>query len=781
MSSYKIIVVNLKKREDRKNDIINLFSELNLYPYFFYEAVDGNKIELTLEIKNLFDGNDFKYRKGVIGCALSHYNIWLDLLNDKTHDYYIIFEDDIYINKNIDFLKNFELCKDYIKKNELIDLLFMGFHKSNQNLNFDNNSYGNINFIPFEYNLFNIGGSFSYIITKNGANKIIDYIHKNNIKHGIDYMFKIIPDFNIIMTKPSIILSEWMQKLTDNVDSDIQKDFNCFNINFLYDYNNYIFYKGYDQINNDIKYYRTDRLQDLFIECNKLDDLSDGFNTLGFFKNKIDKDRECLVKSAWFGENDGIFIKLDRTQRVKILCNWTDSNTLCNIWNNQSKGNYTWNNIKLTSDNNLIDYYVIINYPNQNEYTMNLSKEIIQKTIVFQMEPTCNQHNNNWGTKTWGEWANPDPNKFLEVMSHKKTHNGCQWSIPDTYHKLMTEQINKKYDFISIICSSKMNDPGHLKRIAFLNYNDNLPNDQKIKIDIYGSVNKVCPNLSTYKRYLEDNEKGKGLKPYKYYFMAENNQEHNYITEKLWEPIVSECLCFYWGALNLSNYINPLAFIPIDLDNLEETHKIMKNAIENDLWSQRINIIREEKYKVLNYYNFFPTVERIICKDLWKDKILSIVNTTKIIIIMKNETNRLNYKIIPFIKTMEYFNISIKIYNNNNFSFIDMQENNSFCNFLIVEDNMCLISSINNLFNHILYLPDNYDICQLYLKESESNKEIIITKQFNSLYYCVKKYYFKYYNSYIISKKSIEKILKNEDELNFFVINKNNQVFSFGK
>ena len=309
-----------------------------------------------------------------------------------------------------------------------------------------------------------------------------------------------------------------------------------------------------------------------------------------------------------------------------------------------------------------------------------------------------------------------------------------------------------------------------------------------------------------------------GLKPYKYYFMAENNQEHNYISEKLWEPIVSECLCFYYGAPNASDYINPLAFIPVDLNNLEDTYKIMKHAIENDLWSQRIDIIRQEKYKVLNYYNFFPTIERIICKDLWKNNILSIVNSTQIIII-SNKNNELNHKIIPFIKTMEYFNICIKIYkhcdnlqenisnkNINTYKLTDIYRyiinKTNYENYLIIEDDTCLISSINNLFNHILFLPNNYDVCQLYDSAtsdatSDATKKSIITKQYNSLYYYVKKYFFKCTGVHIVSKKGIKKILKYYDDIdiccnselfyncyenindfNFYVRSNKNQLFN---
>ena len=100
--------------------------------------------------------------------------------------------------------------------------------------------------------------------------------------------------------------------------------------------------------------------------------------------------------------------------------------------------------------------------------------------------------------------------------------------------------------------------------------------------------------------------------------MCENNSEYNYITEKLWEPILAECLCFYWGCPNVSDYINPLAYIQLDMEDFEKLFKIIKDSINNNLWEERLPIIREEKQKILDYYNFFPTLERIILEDLEK-------------------------------------------------------------------------------------------------------------------------------------------------------------------
>ena len=37
----------------------------------------------------------------------------------------------------------------------------------------------------------------------------------------------------------------------------------------------------------------------------------------------------------------------DKKIRVLLLCNWCSSKELCDIWNKMSKGNYSWNNIKI--------------------------------------------------------------------------------------------------------------------------------------------------------------------------------------------------------------------------------------------------------------------------------------------------------------------------------------------------------------------------------------------------------------------------------------------------
>jgi GR25 family glycosyltransferase involved in LPS biosynthesis len=361
------------------------------------------------------------------------------------------------------------------------------------------------------------------------------------------------------------------------------------------EFEDYEFCSNKESRDGDISYLPDKSLIELKQLCDK-NPKCVGFDTLGYLKatiKSVDKMEEIK-----FSPYDGTYIKKDSC-RIKLMCNWTTSKGLCNEWNNMTKGNYRWNDIVVTWEDKNVDYYVIINKPYNNEEYYDP-----KRTIIFQMEPQC-------GVSTWGQWANPDNNKFLQVRTSKDYPTIAYWQLDLSYDAL------KKMSFVktkslAIICSAKYVDPGHIKRIDFLKYIEKR-NDEFVKIDIFGSTNQHGFKNS---QVLPNNSKNHALIPYKYYFMCENNSESNYITEKIWEPILCESLCFYWGCPNIAEYIDNRAFIQLDMDNFEKAFDTIKNAILNNEWEKRIDIIRREKQKILEHYMFFPTLERIIKKEL---------------------------------------------------------------------------------------------------------------------------------------------------------------------
>ncbi len=91
-------------------------------------------------------------------------------------------------------------------------------------------------------------------------------------------------------------------------------------------------------------------------------------------------------------------------------------------------------------------------------------------------------------------------------------------------------------------------------------------------------------------------------------FNAENSNEYNYFSEKIIDALLCECLVFYAGCLNLEDYIDKDAFIRLDLNNPEQSLEIVKTSIENHEWEKRIDLIRQEKKKVLEELNILNIV-----------------------------------------------------------------------------------------------------------------------------------------------------------------------------
>lgn len=282
--------------------------------------------------------------------------------------------------------------------------------------------------------------------------------------------------------------------------------------------------------------------------------------------------------------------------RVMLLCSWETSEELCRLWNKMSKGNFTWNNIKVVW-NEPADYYVVVN--STTSRTIDFTPEQKKRTIIFRMEPNMEKND------TWGVWKNPDVNEFKFVGYHDVHYNNNEWHLSKTYEQLMTQEVIKTKNILSTVLSEKYFDPGHVKRVDFVKFLE----VKGLTVDVYGS-NKF--GWSNYMGELPPHQKDDGIFPYKYTFNVENHSLRGYYTEKLIDGILGESLVFYHGCPNIRDYIDMRAIVWLELSNFEKDYEIVKRAIEEDWWSQRIEYIRAEKQKILNELQFFPRLEKII-------------------------------------------------------------------------------------------------------------------------------------------------------------------------
>jgi len=273
--------------------------------------------------------------------------------------------------------------------------------------------------------------------------------------------------------------------------------------------------------------------------------------------------------------------------KLKLHAEWMDEKSIREVYNKYTKGNYTWNNLYLTLDDDY-DYLVVMNYPKCNFDP--------RKTVLFIHEPANIR-------QTWPQWyINPNSNSYLKIYPMPMVW--YEHYLKD-YNFLQNNSPEKTKDMSAIVSGmQKAHFEGGVQRYNFLPYLDKLTN-----CDIFGK-GQYGFNLKNYKGSVKGKEEA--LLPYKYTFAGENSYERHYRTEKIIDPIISECLCFYSGCPNIDDYIDPRALIKVDLSKPDEAIKLIQKAILDNEWEKRIQYIREEKYKILNEKQIFPQLEKDI-------------------------------------------------------------------------------------------------------------------------------------------------------------------------
>ena len=283
------------------------------------------------------------------------------------------------------------------------------------------------------------------------------------------------------------------------------------------------------------------------------------------------------------------------TTTVRLVGNWADTATLHRHFDRQSMGDGRWHDLRLTDDADA-DVTVILNHPGPTTVDP-------ERSIVIPMEPSV-------GVARWGEWSTPDRRRFLQVRDHADFANLAEWHLDATWAELGGGS-NQGIDIVktrelSTVVSAKADDPGQILRLELVRHLV----DHDVEIDVFGR--DPLPGVPDHRGPLPEFDKRDGLFPYRYTIAIENNSEINYVTEKLFDAILSECLCFYWGCPNLEELIDPDAFVRLPLDDLEESRRIIRRAIADNLWQQRLPAIRAEKQRILDEYQLFPTIERTI-------------------------------------------------------------------------------------------------------------------------------------------------------------------------
>lgn len=216
-------IINMESRADRW-DNISRKEEISFLRAKRFCAIDGRKLQPNERLQCIFEYNDYNMRQGMVGCALSHIQLLINLVNSN-QEYYLILEDDIeftndFKNKFLKLLEN--LPKDW-------DLCLLSYHLWKQ---FRTEDFLNRNENPVlikwatnESLNYSMGGTGAYLISRKGAETLLNFIDKHSMTNGIDTMQQKSADImDVYYCKPQLIFSECCD-IGNNIDTDIQNNF----------------------------------------------------------------------------------------------------------------------------------------------------------------------------------------------------------------------------------------------------------------------------------------------------------------------------------------------------------------------------------------------------------------------------------------------------------------------------------------------------------------------------------------------------------------------------
>lgn len=226
----KTYVLNLDKREDRWKEFKNKVNSLTALNYERFSAVEGAKLKSTPQLQRIFDGNDYNMRVGLVGCAMSHIKMYIELLNSE-FEAFCILEDDI------DFSPEFDKKLLHVYNQVKImkwDILYLGHHIYNEYLTDELYNKEKMPVIEkwdrVKSLTMSMGGTGGYLISKQGARRLLDFINKNGMTNGIDTVQqKSADDLNIFYSNPHLIYSECYRG-DNSIDTDIQYNYDSLTV-----------------------------------------------------------------------------------------------------------------------------------------------------------------------------------------------------------------------------------------------------------------------------------------------------------------------------------------------------------------------------------------------------------------------------------------------------------------------------------------------------------------------------------------------------------------------
>ncbi|CAI5444275.1 unnamed protein product [Caenorhabditis angaria] len=165
----RIYLINLKRRSERLERMQKIFEILGI-EFQILEAVDGQNLENIAEKYQILDGyldpiKNRPMKNGEIGCFLSHFRIWREILEEKLEKV-VVFEDDLRFSAG--GLKRIrEVLMDLEASRRIWDLIYLGRKKQSDKQELWIPQHRHLSSVEYSY------WTLGYMLSQEGARKLL--------------------------------------------------------------------------------------------------------------------------------------------------------------------------------------------------------------------------------------------------------------------------------------------------------------------------------------------------------------------------------------------------------------------------------------------------------------------------------------------------------------------------------------------------------------------------------------------------------------------------------
>ena len=179
------------------------------------------------------------------------------------------------------------------------------------------------------------------------------------------------------------------------------------------------------------------------------------------------------------------------------------------------------------------------------------------------------------------------------------------WYLNNSFEELNQLPPPTKQKSCSWITSGIDRTANHRDRLSFLK----LIHESKVECDFYGR------GLPTWAQAGSINNKWYGMAPYYYNLAIENYADNDwYVSEKLWDSLLSWCLPIYYGGSAADKLLPPRSFLRLPSMDEKGLQYIREMTATPDAWYEAKDAIAEARQIILHKLNLMNWMSEYVQK-----------------------------------------------------------------------------------------------------------------------------------------------------------------------